>query len=425
MSNGCNEYQNLSRRQVLGRGAVAGAAMLTMPAWMPRISYAQGTPRDVMIIVWLGGGMDGLSLCVPYGDANYYVHRTTEAVPPPTSSDTANRCRDLNGFFGLHPSWDPLRSVWDDTDLVFVHATGAGKTTWTRSHFDAARWMELGKINDLSVADGWMGRHLQTSTPMAVDPPLRGISMTYGVMDTLRGGPQVLPIPYPEYFGYDGWYPDQPEMINWLKSAYAATSDPLKTAGRNTTNTVDVLQAIDFENYSAGGGAVYESGSEIARSMRASAAIIKAQIGVETIMVDFGGWDTHSGQGTNGGYFAQHQGELARALKALYLDLMAAGVSFTLVGMSEFGRKVIQNADGHDHGTGNCMFLMGPAVIGRRVVRNWPGLDVGQLFEEQDLKVTIDYRDVVAEVVQKRLKNNNLSTIFPGYTPIMRGLVDP
>ena len=56
------------------------------------------------------------------------------------------------------------------------------------------------------------------------------------------------------------------------------------------------------------------------------------------------------------------------------------------------------------------------------MLTQWPGLAAGQLYQNQDLQVTIDYRDILAEIVQRRLGNPNLDLIFPGYTPTMRGV---
>ena len=33
----------------------------------------------------------------------------------------------------------------------------------------------------------------------------------------------------------------------------------------------------------------------------------------------------------------------------------------------------------------------------------WPGLAAGQLYQNQDLQVTIDYRDILSEIVSRRL----------------------
>jgi uncharacterized protein (DUF1501 family) len=96
----------------------------------------------------------------------------------------------------------------------------------------------------------------------------------------------------------------------------------------------------------------------------------------------------------------------------------------TLVVMSEFGRNVRENSGaGTDHGRGSVMFAMGRNVSGGRVLtNNWPGLARENQADGQDLKVTLDHRDVLAEVVQMRLGNTNLSTVFPNYTATMRGV---
>ena len=65
---------------------------------------------------------------------------------------------------------------------------------------------------------------------------------------------------------------------------------------------------------------------------------------------------------------------------------------------------------------------MGSGIAGGRVLATWPGLDRAVLEDGQDLRVTIDYRDILAEVVRRRLGNPNLSVIFPGYVPVERGI---
>lgn len=423
---GCNEYEMMTRRQLIKRGAALGAA-ISMPAWVPQIALAQGgPPRDTMIMLFLTGGIDGLTLCVPHGDSQYYARRPTLAVPAP-DSNAPRKAIDLDGFFGLPPALASLKSIYDVKKLLFVHATGADKTQWTRSHFDAQVWMEAGKTNDITVATGWLGRHLATTQAINPSGPLRGIGFDYGMIDTIRGGPKTLPIPYPEYYGFEGWYPNRNEMIDWLRETYSLSIEPVKSAAVNAISTVDLLNAIDFEHYTPAGGAVYPENSSLGRSLRAVAAMMKAGIKLEAVAIHFGGWDTHENQGPLEGYMYARMYELGRALSAFYKDMFGSNRrDWVLVGMSEFGRNVIENGSrGTDHGTGNAMFLMGGSVYGGKVIRSWPGLARSQLYEGQDLRVTIDYRDILAEVVQKRLKNDNLAAVFPGYTPTFRYTVAP
>jgi uncharacterized protein (DUF1501 family) len=92
--------------------------------------------------------------------------------------------------------------------------------------------------------------------------------------------------------------------------------------------------------------------------------------------------------------------------------------------MSEFGRNVKQNGDaGTDHGRGGAMFVMGHHVNGGRVLtRNWQPLATDNLEDEQDVRVTVDHRDVLAEIVMNRLGNPNVDVIFPDYTPSSLGV---
>ena len=96
----------------------------------------------------------------------------------------------------------------------------------------------------------------------------------------------------------------------------------------------------------------------------------------------------------------------------------------TVVVISEFGRNVRQNGSlGTDHGRGNCMFAMGRNIAGGRVLVNtWPGLARENLENGQDLRVTLDHRDILAEIVKNRLGNPNTSVVFPDFTPTMRGV---
>ena len=117
--------------------------------------------------------------------------------------------------------------------------------------------------------------------------------------------------------------------------------------------------------------------------------------------------------------------QFAQAIAAFYVDMVYANKinNVTLVATSEFGRVARENASqGTDHGHGNAMFVMGGQVRGGRVLTQWPGLADGQLYQNQDLQVTIDYRDILAETVLRRLGNTNLDLVFPGYTPTMRGV---
>ena len=123
---------------------------------------------------------------------------------------------------------------------------------------------------------------------------------------------------------------------------------------------------------------------------------------------------------------AARMDELGNAIGAFWQDCIASGLSqnITVVVISEFGRNVRENGGlGTDHGRGTAIFALGRGIAGGRVItHNWTTLARENLADQQDLKVNIDYRDILAEIVKNRLGNDNLGVIFPGYVPTFRGV---
>jgi uncharacterized protein (DUF1501 family) len=134
----------------------------------------------------------------------------------------------------------------------------------------------------------------------------------------------------------------------------------------------------------------------------------------------------HEGLGPVGEGHRMHDNlaELSLALAAFAADLGATGLAnVTLVTISEFGRRVAENAShGADHGHGNAMLLLGGGVRGGKVYAKWPSLASGALFGG-DLAATSDYRSVIGEILQKRCGLGALSGVFPSVTPSTFGLV--
>jgi uncharacterized protein (DUF1501 family) len=420
---GCAEYQELSRREfVTGAAAAAGAA--AFPAWLPRVVLANSyaSSRDVIVSVFQRGGADGLTLCAPFGDPAYYAARPTIAIPRPDASSTATRGIALDDFFALPQGMSGLMPAYIATDLLFVHATG--QLNNSRSHFDAQRFMEVGKPADSSVVTGWLGRHLASIPPMKADAPLRALGYSAGLQKTLVGAPKTLPISDPANFSIGGTASTVAARQTLLRDDYTQATDPLKSAALDALNTVALLQSVNINGYAPANGAVYPN-SGFGRALRSVAALIKADVGIEAAQVDIGAWDTHSAQDPIAGSMFNTMRDFSNSLAAFYADVIApANIGVTLVSLSEFGRNVRENGSaGTDHGRATAILLMGKGIAGGRVLTNgWPGLDRSVLENGQDLKVTLDYRDVLAEVVENRLGNPNLSFIFPDWTPKFRGV---
>lgn len=425
----CPEYYELSRRNFLaltGSSALVAGVAATTPAWLPRVALAKdyrGTQRDVVISVYLRGAADGMSICIPWGEDAYYSNRPNISVPRPDSG-LPDSAIDLGaGLFGLNPRLSALMPAYNNGHLLLVNATGSIDPS--RSHFDAQRFMEVGKPNDPAISTGWLGRHLLTSAPTDPNAILRAVGIGTGLQRTLVGGPATIPVPDLDAFGLAGSPSTVPQRRAALSDMYALVPDPLHAAAITTAATIDLLNTIDFAGYQPAGGAAYPVGF-LGAAFKSSAALIKAEVGVEAIAIDVQGWDTHTNEGPLTGTLALLLSTLGDTLGAFYADMFTGQAPrVTVVVMSEFGRRLLQNSGGGtDHGHGNVMILMGQCIAGGRVLSQWPGLQPEQLFEGRDLAVTIDYRDILAEVVQSRLGNPDLDFVFPGYTPTMRGVTN-
>lgn len=421
---GCREYRGLTRRSFLGYsgGALAAASV---PAWLPRVALGAGASgRDVLVNVFLRGGADALTLCVPFGESSYYQMRPRLAVPRPDSG-TSGRALDLDGFFGLPPALGKLLPFWQDSRLAIVHATGL--TSATRSHFSAMYFMESGQPDPPSTLfGGWLGRHLSAVGATVPGTPMRGLGFGYGLARTLAGGPSTVPVRDPVYAGFAG-DPSSLADRRWaLSGMYVDAEATLRLGAETTLRTVDLLTRIDLQGYRPAGGAVYPE-DDFGNALRATAALIKAGVGLEAAAIDVGGWDTHEQQGPLDGTMSMVMTSLGDGLAAFQTDMTASASDNVLVVVqSEFGRNAWENASaGTDHGHGGAMLLLGKAVKGKKVFTQWPGLAPEQLYEGQDLAVTIDYRDILSEVVTKRLGNPDVRTVFPdpSYQPTIRGVL--
>lgn len=427
---GCQEYNELSRRQFLATSAGVSAAAL-FPAWLPKIVMAKNfsSSRDIIISIFQRGGADGLSIAVPFADPNYYTARPTIAIPRPDST-AATRGVNLDGFFafpqamagGSVAGTGGLMPAFQGQDLLIVHATG--QLNVSRSHFDAQRYMEVGKPVDPTIITGWLGRHLASIPPLNPAAPLRAIGVSNGLQQTLVGGPLTLPIADPTNYSIGGSSTTQAARVAFLQGDYTGVPDPVGPSALNATNTIGLLKSVNFSGYVPANGAVYPSGSSFARALRSAAVLIKANVGIEAAQIDIGGWDTHSSQDPIAGSMFHTMSDFSNSLGAFYADVIATGFPVTVVVVSEFGRNVRENgSNGTDHGRGTTMFAMGKGIAGGRVLtKNWPTLATAKLADGQDLQVTVDYKDILAEIVQNRLGNSNLGFVFPTWTPSFLGV---
>ena len=391
----------LNRRQLLGLAPNFQVVQRQPIA----VSPAQ---RDVLICVFQRGGADGLNMVVPHGEAAYYQARPNVAIAQPNQQLGAI---DLDGFFGLHPSLEPFKEIWNAKQLAIVHACGSPDPT--HSHFDAMDYMERGTPGQKSDPRGWLGRHL-AATQQSNDSPFRAVGFGSLLQASLRGG-SATALTSLEAFNLQANRLELPKLRAAHGQLYRG-SGMLVGAAQQTFAALEIMQKLNPSQYQPSDGAVYPD-SPYGKALKQIAQLIKADLGLEVACADIGDWDAHVKQGGADGEMAANLAEFAAGLRALYTDLSANLGRVTIVTMSEFGRRAAENGGGGtDHGHGNVMFVMGGNVTGG-IYGTWPGLQPEQLYGPGDLAITSDFRDVLAEILQKRLRDQQLNELFPEYTP--------
>ncbi len=392
-----------------GLALIAGGFLPKVFVRMAEAGTAEG--HKVLVGIFQRGAVDGLNVLVPYGEKGYYDSRPSIAVPRPGSAE--NAALDLDGFFGLHPSMAPLVPYFVDRSAAFVHAVGS--PDGTRSHFDAQDFMESGTPGVKSTPDGFFNRALeQKKDPKA--SPLRAVSVTAGLPRILAGSSGAISMPNIAQFGIRAGGQTQPASESF-ETMYADTvAGTLRATARDSFEAIKLVRSADPARIAPENGAEYPK-SPFGNSLKQIAQLIKANVGLEIAFTDVGGWDTHAGEGGAQGQLANRLKDYANAIAGFVKDLGSRMADVTLVTMSEFGRTVRENGNrGTDHGHANVMLLLGGGVKGGRVYVRWPGLEPSKLYENRDLAVTTDFRDVFAEILAKRLGTPNLNPVFPGYT---------
>jgi uncharacterized protein (DUF1501 family) len=396
----------MMRRRDILRTTGAGAVLLQLG---PHAWAAATRPGDKrLVVIFLRGAIDGLSVLVPYSDRDYYAARPTIALERGNSGVIA-----LDRQFGLHPALAPMMPLWQDGSLALVPASGSPDPT--RSHFDAQLIMECGGSGPVTRS-GWLNR-LLTTLPHPGEMP-RGLSIGPALPHIMMGPAAIATIdmhssgrPLPA---------DDPNVAAPFDQLYDGT-DALSRAyreGRTARHEIALATAADSamaqEQATANNGApLAEQATQLARRL---GRLLANEPRFQIAFIAIGGWDTHVHQGNAKGQLAARLGYLAEALTGLAAGLGDSYKSTVILVMSEFGRTLHENGDGGtDHGHGNVLWVLGGPVRGGRIYGAWPGLAPNRLYQTRDVSVTTDYRSIVGAVLEAHLgiSSSSLARVLP------------
>ncbi len=396
--------KGFTRRRMLQGGLMAGVAAFGTQLVTTQVSYAAPGSVDTgaLIVIFLRGGMDGLSVLVPATDADLLAARPGIAV------------RENSGLipfergFGLHPALSDLEPMMKAGKIAAVPAIATPDLS--RSHFQAQDCLERGGAAGTAAQTGWLNRTLEQS---GAGTTWRAVGSGNRLARSLSGGTNALVVP--DLANFDLSVDDS--MLEATRTAltglYTGLDHPIATQATlalQAANEAKVMSTSEPESTKRG----YPDNG-FAQDLATLATLVRANVGLRVGTVDLGGWDMHTQLGTpDSGDMKDMLSNLGKSLAAFFVDLGPKADTTTVVVMSEFGRRVEQNdSAGTDHGHGGLAMVLGGGVRGG-VHGKWDGLGAGVL-DHGDVPGSNDFRDFLGEVVMKRLNLSagDASIIFP------------
>ena len=410
----------VSRRRFLGGTAGAAGLYLLSPVFA-RAGRALGVGADPalaerrrLVVIFLGGGNDGLNTVVPIADvpgaarASVYRKLRPSLAYAPEQTLRLDRPADAPHGLGLSPSLPYLHGLYREGRVALVQ--GVDYPNHSYSHFASTDIWHTGEPE--RSMSGWLGRHLDRAG--VSEGEARAVGIGNGLPVILRGdsrqGLGIVNIPSTKFA--DGADNDLNAKARHDAlagfGAHPEAEELRALHGRTSAATVGLVRNLADAKVPAA------TGSRLADALVTARVLLEEDLGVEVVYLQHTGFDTHANQR------AQQErllAELDAALGMFWTGKLGAKqvmepmtphlADRTMVmTLSEFGRRIGENGagagSGTDHGAASPMFLIGPPAAASQLVGGIHGdhPDMGSVALPADnLTMTTDLRRVYESVL--------------------------
>lgn len=400
-------YPLIHRRQ-FGRTLALSALTATVPAFLHKTGTALAADRpandNVLVLIQLGGGNDGLNTLVPYSDDRYYRARPRIAVD-------ASAVLKIDARLGMHPEMVELHRLYQEGSLAII--SNVGYPNPNRSHFRSTDIWETASPAGELWRSGWLGRYFDNTCsgspagPLAVRIGERPALAFAGnrLWAATFANPRMLENPAhgPAARALSEIQSIEPTGIAALDYVQRTANESLALSRELQRAVRDVKPAVDYPPFA------------LCQSLRLVCQMITAGVPTRVYYVSHGGFDTHAAQSQKQAYLLQ---ELSQAVALFHTDLARQGQLDRVLGVtfSEFGRRVAENKNaGTDHGAASLMFAFGGRVK--------PGLhgaapDLEKLDPLGDLAFETDFRQVYAGILRDWLHADSTRVLKGRFEPV-------
>lgn len=351
----------IDRRSLIRSGALAVGLLAA-----PRLVFARAAGERRFVFIIQRGAADGLHIVAPIGDSGLRAARAALV-------DDMGATTKLDALFALHPALMQTAALYGAGEVLFGHALATANRD--RSHFDAQNILETGGTKPYAEPSGWMNRMLG----LLPAGEARAIAVAQAVPMALRGSRPVASYAPTQLPGASS------DLMMRVAGLYEGDAQlhPLWEQAMQTRALASDIAGGEGKNGKATG--------EMAAKLLAPAD------GARVMMIETGGWDTHSGQK---GRLALQLAGLDALISGLKTGLGPAWADTLVLVATEFGRTVAANGTGGtDHGTGSAAMLIGGTVKGGRVIADWPGLRGSDLQDGRDLRPTLALESFISGAV--------------------------
>jgi uncharacterized protein (DUF1501 family) len=409
--NGVASRHVISRRNFMRGGVAAFTMGFAAPRFLCDAALAQGGRRN-LVVLYLGGGNDSLSMLVPYRDSSYQSRRPTLAIPAgqvlQIGSDSAGN------ELGLHPRLSGLKTMFNSGRVAFIQRTGYPNSS--RSHFEGTDiWSTANPL--VTQGPGWLGRYLDMIPP-PIDPLFAwstSAELPHSLLSRVAGVPSIT-----NPTGYAFNSPNgAAEAVHERGAAVRMSSHlPLHRPHLAFVNASMQTALATLDRVATVGTyapSVTYPNNGFGLALRTVAGALAADVGTRIFWVQTGGYDTHAAQS---GSYANLMTTLNDGLEAFYQDLGSHGLlnDTLILQFSEFGRRVIENGSGGtDHGAASVMMLIGGPVRGG-IYGTAPSLSpdpANPTLENNatDVRHETDFRAVYARVIDRWLGGDSVAIL--------------
>lgn len=369
----------MNRRNFFLFSGGLGAALLT-----PQLSFAQNKSgyQNLLILVELKGGNDGLNTVVPYADPTYYNLRPKIAIK-------RDEVLQLDQTIGLHPSLQPLMTLWQNKELAVIQ--GVGYPQPNLSHFRSIEIWDTASRSDHYEQEGWLTRAFALRpTPSTYSAD--GVIIGSQELGPLSGGARAVALSNTEQFLNNARLamPSAMHGNATLEHMLKVEADIAKAADglRPTLGKIELKTEFPKGEF----GNVVKTAAQVVANGEQSGKQVAA------LRLTIGGFDTHQNQpGTQANLLKQLADGLI-ALKSAMVELNRWDSTLVMT-YAEFGRRPKENlSNGTDHGTVAPHFAMGGRVKGG-LLGAMP--DLNRLDGSGNLAYAVDFRSAYATILEQ------------------------